>query len=126
VFDWLQQLGFSPDLQRRLLGTLLAVLGLWLLRRVWLALVYRRVRDPWTRYRWRKATTYVSVGLGAILVGRMWIAGLGSLATFFGLVSAGLVIALRDVVANVAGWAHLVWRRPFEVGDRNSASTPAT
>lgn len=94
------------------------VVGLWLFRRVGLALVYRRVRDPWRRYRWRKGSTYAVVGLGALLVGWVWVEGVGALATFLGLVSAGLAIALKDVVANVAGWAYLVWRRPFEVGDR--------
>lgn len=118
MFDWLAPLGLSPELQRRLLTTLATVAGLWLLRRVWLALVYRRVRDPWARYRWRKGTMYAAVGVGALLVGRVWVEGLGALATFFGLVGAGIVIALRDVLANLAGWAHLLWRRPFEVGDR--------
>ena len=118
MFDWLQPLGLSPNLQRRLLTTLAMVVGLLLLRRLWLAVVYRRVRDPWARYRWRKGTTYGVVGIGAILVGRVWVEGIGALATFLGLASAGLLIALRDVVANVAGWAHLLWRRPFEVGDR--------
>ena len=118
MFDWLQPLGLSPDLQRRLLTTLVMVVGLLLLRRVWLAIVYRRVRDPWARYRWRKGTTYAAVGLGMLLVGRVWIEGVGAFATFLGLVSAGLVIALKDVVTNIAGWAYLVWRRPFEVGDR--------
>lgn len=116
--DWLQQLGLSPDLQRRLVTTLLMVVGLWLSRRVALALVYRRVRDPWRRYRWRKGSMYAVVGLGALLVGWVWIEGVGALATFLGLVSAGLAIALKDLVSNVAGWAYLVWRRPFEVGDR--------
>jgi small-conductance mechanosensitive channel len=118
VSDWLPQLGLSPDLQRRLLTTLIIVAGLLLLRRVSLGIVYRRVRDPWARYRWRKGSTYVAVGLGAVLVGRVWIGGIAAFATFLGLVSAGLAIALKDVVANVAGWAYLVWRRPFEVGDR--------
>ncbi|HXF94611.1 MAG TPA: mechanosensitive ion channel domain-containing protein [Gemmatimonadales bacterium] len=116
--DWLQPLGLSPDLQRRLFATLLTLLGLWLGRRVWLALVYRRVKDAWARYRWRKGTSYVAVGLGAVLVGRLWLSGLGALATFFGLLSAGLAIALKDLVANLAGWLYIVWRRPFDVGDR--------
>lgn len=116
--DWLQQLGLSPDVQRRLLSSLLTVLGLWLVRRVALAVMYRRVRDPWIRYRWRKLTTYVVVVVGAILLWRLWIAGLGAFATFLGLVGAGLVIALRDVVANLAGWAFIIWRQPFAVGDR--------
>jgi small-conductance mechanosensitive channel len=41
-----------------------------------------------------------------------------SLATYLGLLSAGLAIALRELVANFVGWAFILWRRPFEVGDR--------
>jgi small-conductance mechanosensitive channel len=40
------------------------------------------------------------------------------LATYLGLLSAGLAIALRELVANFVGWAFILWRRPFEVGDR--------
>jgi small-conductance mechanosensitive channel len=117
--DWLQtRLGLSPDLQAKLLATLLIVLGLWLLDRVVLALVYRRVTDPWSRYRWRKAITYIGTGLGVILVGRTWFVGIAALATFLGLLSAGLAIALKDPVTNIAGWVFIVWRRPFEVSDR--------
>src|SRR5436309_2546056 len=42
----------------------------------------------------------------------------GAIATFLGLFTAGLAIALKDIVANLAGWAYIVWRRPFDVGDR--------
>jgi small-conductance mechanosensitive channel len=40
------------------------------------------------------------------------------LATFLGLFSAGMAIALKDPVANLAGWGFIIWRRPFELGDR--------
>lgn len=117
--DWLQgKLGMSPALQGKLLATLLILFGLWLLDRVVLAVVYRRVTDAWSRYRWRKATTYATSGLGVLLVGRTWFVGMESIATFLGLLSAGLAIALKDPVTNFAGWVFLMWRRPFEVGDR--------
>jgi small-conductance mechanosensitive channel len=35
-----------------------------------------------------------------------------------GLVSAGLAIALRDSIVNLAERSSRTWRRPFEVGDR--------
>src|SRR5213080_4099986 len=44
--------------------------------------------------------------------------GVQALATFLGLLSAGLAIALKDPVADLAGWAFIIWRGPFEVGDR--------
>ena len=124
--QWLQtRLGLSPELQARLLGTLVTVVGLWLLHRLALALVYRRVRDPWVRYRWRKSSTYALLATGIAIVGRMWFAGVQALATFLGLVGAGLAIALKDPVSNLAGWAFILWRRPFEVGDRMQVGSHA-
>src|SRR5438067_13356047 len=119
MIQWLQtRLGLSPELEARLLGTLVTVMGLWLLHRLALALVYRRVTNPWVRYRWRKSSTYALLATGIVIVGRMWFAGVQALATFFGLVAAGLAIALKEPVSNLAGWAFIMWRRPFEVGDR--------
>ena len=119
MIDWLQtHLGMNPELQTRLLTTIATIVGLWLARRVVLGYVYRRVRDPWSRYRWRKGLTYLVAVIGAIIIGRMWFPAVQSLATFLGLLSAGLAIALKEPVSNLAAWAFIIWRRPFEVGDR--------
>ena len=101
-----------------LLVSVLAIAGLWLLQKVVLALVYRRVTDPRTRYRWRKTTTYIFIVVGVLVVGREWLEGFKSFATFLGLVSAGIAIALKDPLVDLAGWAFIVGRRPFDVGDR--------
>jgi small-conductance mechanosensitive channel len=118
VSDWLQAHGLSPDLQSRLLLTAITIGVLWAAHRVVLSVAYRRATDPWIRYRWRKAVTYVALTLGIIVIGRTWIPGIEALATFLGLLSAGLAIALKDPVANLAAWGFIVWARPFEVGDR--------
>src|SRR5947199_1740439 len=119
MIDWLQtRLGISPELQLRLLATLATMVGLWLVHRIALALVYRRVRDPRSRYSWRKTLTYLLYAVGIVIVGRMWFPGIESLTTILGFLSAGLAIALKDAVSNLAGWAFILWRRPFEVGDR--------
>jgi small-conductance mechanosensitive channel len=116
---WLEQgIGLSSVFQDRLLATLVIVGGLWLAQRLVLALAYRRAHDPWVRYRWRKTISYLSLLIGLVLVGRIWVERVGSLATFLGLFTAGLAIALKDLVANFAGWAFIVWSRPFDVGDR--------
>ncbi len=119
VAQWLETvLGISPPLQEKLLGSLLVILGLWLIRRVALGYIRRRTHEVRLLYRWRKTSLYVTVGFGAIVIGRMWFAGLRDITTFLGLVSAGLAIALRDLIVNLAGFAFILWRRPFEVGDR--------
>ena len=119
VVNWLQNtVGLSPAVQSRLLGSVLAIALLWALRRVVLAVIWRRVDDVRLRYRWRKTTSYILVPAGMLIVGRIWFEGIGPLATYLGLVSAGLAIALKDLVVNLAGWGFILWRRPFEVGDR--------
>ena len=119
VRDWLRdRIGLSPEVQMHLLVTIIVIAGLWIIERLVLAVVYRRVTDPWTRYRWRKTITYLTLAIGVLVIGREWLEGFKSLATFLGLVSAGIAIALKDPLTNLAGWAFIVWRRPFEVGDR--------
>jgi small-conductance mechanosensitive channel len=119
VLEWFQRhLGLDPQLQFRLFESAAILMVLWALRLLVLRAVYHRTEDVKTRYRWGKTTSYVAGVLSVFLVGRIWIAGVGSVATFLGLVSAGLTIALRDVVANLAGWLFIIVRRPFELGDR--------
>jgi small-conductance mechanosensitive channel len=52
------------------------------------------------------------------LIGGIWVEAFRSVATFFGLLSAGVAIALRDQIANLAAWLFIAWERPFQVGDR--------
>ena len=104
--------------QERLLVSLAVLLVLWLTRLLLLAFVNRRSDDVRIRYRWKKTSHYVVVTLAIFILGMMWIKGFQSLATYLGLLSAGLAIALRELVANFVGWAFILWRRPFEVGDR--------
>ena len=73
-----------------LLVTIIVIAGLWLLERIVLAVVYRRFTDPWTRYRWRKSVTYLFLAIAVLVIGREWLEGFTSVATFLGLVSAGV------------------------------------
>jgi len=117
--QWLpSHLNLSPELQTRLISSLIIILLLWLLRLLIVRLIDRRITDIRTRYRWRKRSTYWTVFLSVILVTPLWLAGLQSLVTFLGLISAGLVIALQAPLTDLGGWLFILWRRPFEVGDR--------
>ena len=116
---WITQITkLSPDVQRNLYTSIIIILILWLLRVLVMSIVLRRVEDVRLRNRWRKTSKNVAAALGVVLVGRVWFEGIQSLTNFLGLVGAGLTIALKDVVTAVAGWFYIIWRRPFNVGDR--------
>lgn len=113
--------GFGLVASGNLLETLLVIVLLWGIRALVLAFVRRRSPDDVRRlYTWRKGTTYVAVAIGALILVPIWIGAVGSLATFLGLLTAGVAIALKDPLVNLAGWAFLLWRRPFSPGDRVS------
>jgi len=117
--DWLRQtLGLSHSQLEGVAASLVIIFLLWFARFLVLLVVRRRTEDVRTLYHWKKLSGYVAGVLGVLLVGRVWFEGVQSLATFLGLLSAGVAIALKDPLANLAGWTFILWRRPFEVGDR--------
>lgn len=101
-----------------LIESIIIILILIVIRFVVIRIVRRQTENDSIRYKWRKNLTYILSFLGFLLIGRIWFQGMASVATFLGLLSAGLAIALRDPVTDMAGWLFLIWRKPFVVGDR--------
>ncbi len=112
----LSLLGAEPF--SKVLTTVIIIFSLWLLNVVVTNVIEKRVSELKSRYTWRKTVSYVIVFGGIFIVSRVWLEGIQSLATFLSLLSAGFAIALKDLVANLAGRILLVWRRPFDIGNR--------
>ncbi len=109
---------FEDNLISQVVFSILLILILWIVNRIVINIIDKKVTGLKTKYKWKKTTSYIFVFLGFIIVGRVWFEGIQSLATFLGLLSAGLAIALKDMVANFAAWIFIIWRKPFEVGNR--------
>lgn len=119
VAQWFETLGrMGAEEGGKILLSVGVVAVLILLRFVFLRIVDRRVEDPRTRYRLGKASARTLFVLGVVFLGAVWLEVVRELGTFVGLVTAGVAIALRDLVTNLAGWVFILARRPFEVGDR--------
>ena len=117
-YSFAVSIGISDPAQMRLLLSLLIILALWLIRSFILRAVRQRTQDPRLRYTWQKSTFYVILVIALLSLVVVWFESFRGLSTFLGLLTAGLAIALRDLVANVVGWLFIIWRRPFGVGDR--------
>ncbi|MCB1045361.1 MAG: mechanosensitive ion channel family protein [Acidobacteria bacterium] len=113
-----ENVGFSDQLAHNLINSAAIIVLLYGLRFLTMRAVFRQTEEVSKRYKWRKGITYITTFLAIFLVGRIWLEGLQSVATFAGLFAAGLTIALQDLVVNFAGWLFILWRRPFDVGDR--------
>ncbi len=111
-------LGSGQDWQWKLFLSVALVLIILLLRKLVLIVAFRRFDDIKVRYYWRKVSLYITFMLILLAAVRIWFVGFEDWPTYLGLLSAGLAIALAAPITNLAGWAFIIWRRPFSVGDR--------
>lgn len=118
--EWIaDRLGVAPGIATKLVVTTAVVVALVVARAlVGRAIARRAGEDLELLYRARKASTYVAVIVGAVVLIAVWFEALGNLGTFLGLATAGVAIALSDLLKNVAGWLYIITRRPFRVDDR--------
>jgi small-conductance mechanosensitive channel len=118
--EWLRNLfhvGLS-DVQIKVVLTVLIFLVQWIVKRILLRSVNKIQSSQTARYNWRKTISYATNALAFVGIAFLWSNQFGSFATFLGLLSAGLAIAFKDPIVNMAGWYYIVFRKPFKVGDR--------
>lgn len=110
--------GLDPDIQNKLIASVVGLVTVAGLRWILLRLLNRRIKDPRVLYQWRKGIGYISFGTAILILGRPWIPELQNISTFLGIVTAGLAVALKDPLVNLVGWAFILSRQPFQAGDR--------
>lgn len=113
-----KELKLPENLQIQLFKTIFIIIFMALMYNGIKKILYKTIEDTKIYYKTKKTVGYVFVFIGFIMAGRVWFMGVKSLTTFLGLLSAGLAIAMKDFIMNIAGWFYLIWKRPFKVGDR--------
>ncbi len=81
-------------------------------------LIDQQIEDPRLRYMWRKWISYVCYGFYGFSLMVLWLPDMEGVSTFLGLFAAGLAVVLRDPLVNLVGWLFILWRQPFQMGDR--------
>ena len=112
---------YTADL--RALGLRLAVLAVVLLfvvgfAELWRRAIYRYVHEVKRRYQYLLLRRIVLWFLIAVIVAFAFATELGSLATFAGLLTAGVAVALQNVILSVAGYFFLIGKYGLRAGDR--------
>ncbi len=110
--------GMSLDTQSKILVSIAIIVGLYISRYLILRVVWKHTDDVKTRYLWKRVFSYIVPVTSTILVGAVWVHAFRYMGAFLGLLSAGIAIALKDLLANIAGWLFIMFRKPFVIGDR--------
>lgn len=106
--------GFST----RIIFSILVIVLLVVFRFILVKIMSLTTKNIKTRYVIRKIMSFLTAILMLFIVGKILFPGFDSFITFFGLLSAGIAIALKDLFANFTGWFFILFRQPFKVGDR--------
>lgn len=119
VYDFLSDVtGLPPETLGKIFLSLGIIFFLYLLRVIVLRIVWRQTKNVKVRYQWKRTISFIFPFVGTILVGSVWVQAFRQFGAFLGLFSAGLAIALKDPLTNLAGWFFIMFRHPFVVGDR--------
>ncbi len=111
-------IGLSSSTQVKIFLSLFILLFLWLLQIVVSSIISKKNLNVKSRYTWRRSLSFIISFFGFILISAIWLPAFQQFGAFLGLLSAGVVIALKDPITNIAGWFFIVFRKPFSVGDR--------
>jgi small-conductance mechanosensitive channel len=85
---------------------------------LWRRAVFRYVQDARRRSRFLLLRKIVLWALVVAIVAATFATELGSLATFAGLITAGLAVAMQSVLVSVVGYFFLIGKYGIRVGDR--------
>lgn len=113
-----QMVGIPSGVQNRILISIGIFVAARILAGISAALLHRQVKDQLQYHRYKQIVNRLFTVLSILIVVRIWFGGLSGLSTYFGLLSAGLAIALSDLISSLAGWAFITLRKPFSAGDR--------
>lgn len=113
-----ETLNISAEALNAILWTLVTLVVVVVLRRVARRVAAANVEGSDGVYRANKIINYLTTVIFLLTLAFIWIDAFDDLATYLGLVSAGIAIALSDLLKNMAGWAFIMTRRPLQVGDR--------
>lgn len=102
----------------KLMLSFVTIISLWFVNQILRLIIKRNIKSVEKLHSVKKFTRYFIYIVGIFVIGQVWFQGVKSLGTFLGLFTAGLAIALKDVVTNCAGWFYLLWQSPFKIGDR--------
>ena len=111
------------DLLARIAGVAIALGAVLIIGEVWRRTIFRYIHDGRRRYQFllmRKIAIWCGLALVLIFA---FVTELGAVATFAGLITAGVAVALQNVIVSVVGYFFLIGRFGIRVGDRVQVGT---
>lgn len=110
------------------LGVRLSILGgmlaiVFILGEIWRRAVIHYAREPRHRYQLLLVRTIVVWTTAVIIVALSFITEMSTFATFAGLLSAGVAVAMQSVLVSIVGYFFLIGKYGIRIGDKVQIGT---
>jgi small-conductance mechanosensitive channel len=103
-------------------GLAILIAALFAVGEVWRRAIYRYIQETRRRYQFLLLRRIVLWIVIAIVVAFTFASELGSVVTFAGLITAGVAVALQNVIVSIVGYFFLIGKFGIRVGDRVQVS----
>jgi hypothetical protein len=101
------------------LGIVIGLLAaVWVLAEVWRRAVLRYIHEPRRRYQFLLVRTILMWVVIVAILGLSFVTEISSFATFAGLITAGVAVAMQSVLVSIVGYFFLIGKYGIRVGDR--------
>ncbi len=110
------------NLLARLTVLLIVIVTVMILGEVWRRTIFRYVHDVRRRYQFLLLRRIVLWVVIALIIAFTFATQLGSVVTFAGLITAGVAVALQNVIVSMVGYFFLIGKFGIRVGDRVQVS----
>jgi len=119
ILAWIGNDFFPGQYLYQISLTLWTIAGIYLFVNVLSAkFLLRKIQDKLVRYSLNKVITILSAAAAIAIILHIWFPDTQSLVVAVGVISAGVVIALQDVIRNFAGGILILTGNLYHVGDR--------
>jgi len=112
--DWL----LANRVYANILWTVLVFAGIYFVSRIIERALQSGATDLVGKHKIRRAMSWLRAVILTVALVAIWISGAGQIGVFLGVMGAGVALSLQEVLLCVAGWALIIIKRPFDIGDR--------
>ncbi|MCD6579773.1 mechanosensitive ion channel [bacterium] len=108
---------YSPIFNKLVQTLIILVLAL-IIAKILNKIVEKNVKGKKKLYQYKKVNSYIINISVFVLVLMLWFSMVKSLAIVISIISVGVALALQEVLVTIAAFFLIVFKKPYEVGDR--------
>lgn len=112
-----QEIAYN-ELFYNLIRTIILIVVMYVADKIIQRIMIKRMKDNRAFYRVRRLVNYLFLFLAVAIILSIWLQKTRAFSTYFGLFTAGLAVALKDLIINIAAWLFIIVKRPLKIGDR--------